>query len=69
VLVWGPEGNRPLGRPKRRWEDNIKMNLQELISRGMDWIYVTHDRDGWGAVVNAVMNFRVPLSTVDFLTS
>ena len=69
MLLWGPKENRPLGRPKRRWDDNIKMNLQEVASGGMNWIYVTHDRDRWRAVVNAVMTLRVPLTAEDFLTS
>ena len=56
----GPEGERPLGRPRHRWEDNIKMDLQELGCGGMDWIEVTQDRDRWRAVVNAVMNLQVP---------
>ena len=55
-----PEGERPLGRPRHRWEDNIKMDLQELGCGGMDWIEVTQDRDRWRAVVNAVMNLQVP---------
>ena len=60
VLVGNPEGKRPLGRPRCRWEDNIKMNLQEVGCGGMDWIDVAVDRDRWRAFVNAVMNFRVP---------
>jgi hypothetical protein len=54
------EGRRPLGRPRRRWEDNIKMDLQEGGWGGMDWIYMAHDRDRWQAVVSVVMNLRVP---------
>jgi hypothetical protein len=58
---WGtPEGKRPLGRPRHRWEDNIKIDLQEMGCEGMDWIDVAQDRDRWGAVVNAVINFQVP---------
>jgi len=60
VLVGKPEGKRPLGRPRRRWEDDIKMYLQEVVCRGMDWIDLAEDRDRWRALVNAVMNFRVP---------
>jgi hypothetical protein len=59
VLVGKPEGKRPLGRPRRRWDDNIKMDLQEVGSAGMDWIELAHDRDRWRALVNAVMNLRV----------
>ena len=60
VLVGNPEGKRPLGRPRHRWEDNIKMDLQEVGCVGVDWIAVAQDRDRWMALVNAVMNFRVP---------
>jgi len=60
VLVGKPEGKRPLGRPRRRWEDNIKMDLQEVGRGGMDWIEVAEDRDRLRALVNAVMNLRVP---------
>ena len=54
------EVRRPLGRPRRRWEDNIKMDLQEVGCRSMDWIDVAQDRDSWRALVNAVMNLRIP---------
>ena len=60
VLVGKPEGKRSLGRPRHRWEDNIKMDLQELGCGGMDWIELAQDRDRWRALVNAVMNIRVP---------
>ena len=60
VLVGKSEGKRPLGRPRRRWEDNIKMDFQEVGCEGMDWIELTQDRDRWQALVNAVLNFQVP---------
>jgi len=59
-LVGKPVGKRPLGRPRRKWEDNIKMDLQELGCGCMDWIELAKDRDRWRALVNAVMNLRVP---------
>jgi len=59
VLLWKPEGKRPVGRPRRRWEDNIKMDLQEVGCGGIAWIELAQDRDRWRALVNAVMNFRV----------
>jgi len=60
VLAGKPEGKRPLGRPRRRWEDNIKMVLQEVGCGGMDWIELAQDRYRWRAFVNVVMNLRVP---------
>ena len=60
VLVGKPEGKRPLGRPRRRWEDNIKMVLQKVGCVDMDWIELAQDRDRWRTLVNTVMNFRVP---------
>jgi hypothetical protein len=60
ALVGKPEGKRALGRPKRRWEDNIKMNVQEVGCGGMGWIGLAQDRDRWRELVNAVMNFQVP---------
>jgi len=61
---WGKE---PFGRPRRRWEDNIKMDLQEVGCGGMDWIELAQDRDRWRALVNAVMNLRVPYNVGSFL--
>jgi hypothetical protein len=60
VLVEKPEGKSPLGRPRRRWEYNIKADLQEVGCGVMDWIDVAQDRGGWRALVNAVINLRVP---------
>jgi hypothetical protein len=59
ILVGKPEGKRPLGRPRRRWMDNIKMDHREIGWDGMDWIDLAQDRDPWRALVNAVMNLRV----------
>jgi len=55
-----PEGKRPLGRPTHKWEDNIKMDIQELGCGGMDWIELAQERDRWRALVNAVMNLGLP---------
>jgi len=60
VLVGKPQGKRALGRPRRRWEDNIKIDLQEVRCGSMGWIELAQDRDRWRALLNAVMNFRVP---------
>ena len=60
VLVGKPEGKRPLGSPRRRWEDNIKMDLQKVGCGGMDWIDLVQDRDRWWALVNVVMNLLFP---------
>jgi hypothetical protein len=60
ILVGKPEGKRPLGGPRRRWEDNIKINLKEIGLGGMDWIDLAHDRDQWRAFVNTVMNLGFP---------
>ena len=60
VLVWNSEGKRPHGRPRLRWEDNIKIELQEVGCGGMDWIELVQDMDMCRALVNAVMNLGVP---------
>jgi len=60
VLVRKPEGRRPLGRPRHRWMDNIRMDLQEVGCGYMDWIGLAQDRDGYQTLVSAVMKFRVP---------
>jgi len=60
VLLGKPEGKRPLGRPRRRWVDNIRMDLQEVGYGYMDWIELPQDRDRWRTLVRAVMNLRVP---------
>jgi len=69
VFVGKPEGKKPLGRPRRRWEDNIKMDLQEVGCGGMDCIELVQDRDSRWALVNAVMNLRVAYNVGNFLTS
>jgi hypothetical protein len=58
-LVGKPEGKRPLGRPRRRWEDGIRMGLREIGLEGVDWIRLAQDRGRWRAVVSAMMNLRV----------
>jgi hypothetical protein len=68
-LVGKPEGKRPFGRPRRRWEDNIKMDIQEVRCGCMDWIEMAQDNDRWRALVKAVMNLRVPINAGNFLTS
>jgi hypothetical protein len=60
ILVGKPEGGRPLERPRRKWEDNIKMDLREIVFGDLDWIHWAQDRDRWRALVNTVMNLRVP---------
>jgi hypothetical protein len=60
ILVGKPEGKRPLGRPRRRWVNNIQMDLREIGWDGMDWIDLAEDRDQWRALVNTVRNLRVP---------
>jgi hypothetical protein len=66
--VGNPEGKRPLGRPKCRWVDNIKMDLREIGWAGGDWINLAQDRDQWRAFVKAVMNLRVPENAGKFLS-
>jgi hypothetical protein len=60
ILVGKPKGKRPLGRPRRRWVDNIKMDLTKIGWDGVDWIELAQDRDQWRALVNTVMNLQVP---------
>jgi hypothetical protein len=67
LLVGMPEGRRPLGRPRLRWVDNIKMDLREVGWDGVDWIDTAQDRDQWRALVNTVLNLRVPRNTGGFL--
>ena len=69
VLVGKPERKRPFGRIRRRWDDNIKMNLQEVGCGDMDWARLAQDRDRWRALVSAVMNILVSLNARNFLTS
>jgi hypothetical protein len=67
VLVGKPEGRRPLGRPRRRWVDNIRMVLQEVGCGYVDWLGLAQDRDRWRTPVSAVMNLRVPQKRGEFL--
>jgi hypothetical protein len=67
--VGKPEGKRPLGRPIRMWVDNIKMDLRDIGWDGMDWIDLAQDRDQWRALLNTVMNLRVPYNVGKFLSS
>jgi Sec-independent protein translocase protein TatA len=60
LILGNPERKRPLGRPRRRWVDNIKMDLRKIGCDGMEWVDLAEDRDQWRALVNAVMNLRVP---------
>jgi hypothetical protein len=60
ILVGKPEGRRPLGRTRRRWEDNITMDLGEIVFGDVNWIHLAQDRDRWRALVNIVMSLRVP---------
>jgi hypothetical protein len=68
ILVGKPEGKRPLGRNRRRWEDNIKMDLREIGWGGMDWIDLAQDRDQWRDLRNTVMNLGVPYNVAKFLS-
>jgi hypothetical protein len=69
ALVGKPEGKRPLGKPRGRWEDNIRMDLQEVGCGGIDWLGLVQDRDRWRELVNAVMNLGVQYNAGNFLTS
>jgi hypothetical protein len=60
ILMGKPEGKRPIGRPRRRWVNNIKIDLREIGWDGVDWVGLAQDRDQWRALVNTVMNLRVP---------
>jgi hypothetical protein len=69
ILVGKPEGKRPLGRPRCRWVNNIKMDLRETVRSGMDWVDLAQGRDQWEVLVNTVMNLRVPRNAGKFLSS
>jgi hypothetical protein len=69
ILVEKPDGKRPLGRPGRRWEDNIRMDLKEIEWGGMNWIDLARNRDQWRALVNTVLNLRVPYNVGKSLSS
>jgi hypothetical protein len=69
IFVGKPEGKRPLGRPRRRWEDNIRMDLRVIGWEGVDCMHLAQDRNQWRAFVNTVTNLRVPLMVGKFLTS
>jgi hypothetical protein len=66
IFVGKPEGKRPLGRNRRRWEDNIRMDLREIGWESVDWMHLAQDRDQWRAVVSTVMNLRVPQNEGEF---
>jgi hypothetical protein len=68
-LVERPEGKRALRRPRHRWEDNIKLSIEEVRWAGMNWIDLAQDRDRWRALVSAIMNLRFPLNAGEFLDS
>jgi hypothetical protein len=69
ILLGKPEGKRPIGRPRRRWVDNIKIDLGDIEWDAMDWIDLAQDRDKWRALVNTLMNIRVPENAGKFLSS
>jgi len=69
VLVEKPEGKRTLGKPRCRWKDNIKTDIQEVELGGMDWVALAQDRDRWWSLANAALNFWVPLNEGNILTS
>jgi hypothetical protein len=69
ILVRKPEGKGPLGRPRYRWEDNIRMNLREIGWDGVDWMHLSQDRDLWWALMNMVINLPVPQKVGNLLTS
>jgi hypothetical protein len=69
VMVGKPEGKRPLGKPRRRVEENIRIDLQRVGCGGMDWTGLARDRDSWRTLVNEVMNFRIQQNAGNFLTS
>jgi hypothetical protein len=68
IFMGKPEGKKPLGRPQRKWVDNIKMDLREIGRDGVDWINTAQDTDQWRALVNMVLNLRVPLNAGKFLS-
>jgi hypothetical protein len=68
-LVGKPEERRPLVRPRRGWDNNIRKDLRKIVWEDVDWIHLVQDRDQWRALVNTVMNIRVPYKVDDFLTS
>jgi hypothetical protein len=69
ILVRKPEGRKPLRIPRRRWEDNIRLDLREIMWEDVDWIYLAQDRDQWRVLVNTAMNFRVLLKAGNVLIS
>jgi hypothetical protein len=69
ILVGKPEGKRPLERPRRRWEDNIRMDLRKTGWEGVDWMHLAQDTDKWRVLANTVVSLRVPLEARNFLTS